>query len=67
MEQTNEYILTEDEHAMLKPLTDQIDALQRDAQAILRAIVRHRGLEQTNWSLTDGKLVRIPSNGNGNG
>jgi hypothetical protein len=63
MEQT-EYSLTEDEQGMIKPLVNQIELLQKEAQSILNAISRLRKLDG-NWNLMGDKLVKMP-NGNGN-
>ena len=63
---TEEYTLTADEQAMINPLIETVDNLQRDAQAILRAITRMRNLEG-NWNLTGNKLIKATTNGNGNG
>jgi hypothetical protein len=67
MENTaEEYTLTADEQAMISPLIETVENLQRDAQAILRAITRMRNLEG-NWNLNGNKLVKVTTNGNGNG
>lgn len=63
MEHTEEYTLTPDELGMVKPIIETVENLQRDAQAILRAVTRHRGLEG-NWNLVGDKLVKVV-NGNG--
>jgi hypothetical protein len=61
----NEYQLTSDEQGLVKPLIENIEAMQRETQAILRAITRLRALEG-NWNLVGDKLVRMQSpNGNG--
>lgn len=52
-----EYTLTTDEQAMINPLIETVENLQRDAQAILRAITRLRNLEG-NWNLVGNKLVK---------
>ena len=63
MEQpTNEYTLTTDEQAMIQPIIESVENLQRDAQAILRAITRMRGLEGS-WNLNGTKLVKVQSGG----
>ena len=49
---------------LVKPLIENIEALQRDIQSILRAITRLRQLEG-NWNLIDGKLIKVVPNGNG--
>lgn len=59
-----EYTLTDDEQGLVKPLIETIENLQRDAQAVLRAITRHRNLEG-NWNLIGSKLVKANQNGNG--
>ncbi len=67
MEQpTTEYTLTADEQALVQPLIETVENLQRDAQAILRAITRMRNLEG-NWNLNGNKLIKVTTNGNGNG
>lgn len=53
-----EYTLTADEQAMLQPIIETVDNLQRDAQAILRAITRLRKLEGQ-WTLEGNKLVKV--------
>jgi hypothetical protein len=53
-----EYTLTADEQAMIQPIIETVDNLQRDAQAILRAITRLRGLEG-NWNLNGNKLIKV--------
>jgi hypothetical protein len=57
MEQITEYTLTADEQAMINPLIETVENLQRDAQALLRAITRLRGLEGQ-WSLNGNKLIK---------
>ncbi len=64
MEQPTEYILTADEQGLIKPLIETVENLQRDAQAVLRAITRLRNLEG-NWNLVGDKLVKVHQNGNG--
>ena len=66
MENTDSYTLTADEQGMVAPLMETIENLQREVQAVLRAITRLRGLEG-NYNLVDGKLIRVIPNGNGNG
>lgn len=66
MENPTEYTLTADEQGLIKPLIETVENLQRDAQAILRAITRMRNLEG-NWNLIGDKLVKHNGNGNGNG
>jgi hypothetical protein len=58
MEQITEYTLTADEQAMINPLIETVENLQRDAQAILRAITRLRGLEGQ-WNLNGNKLIKM--------
>jgi len=65
-QQAEEYTLTADEQALVTPLIETVENLQRDAQAILRAITRMRGLEG-NWNLNGNKLIKVTTNGNGNG
>jgi hypothetical protein len=60
----NEYTLTADEQGMVKPLIETIENLQKETQAVLRAITRLRNLEG-NWNLVGDRLVK--SNGNGSG
>ena len=62
----NEYELTLDEQGMVKPLIETVENLQKETQAVLRAITRLRGLEG-NWNLIGNKLVKVVPNGNGNG
>ena len=57
MEQTNEYSLTADELGMVQPMIESMENLQKEVQAILRAITRLRGLEG-NYNLVGNKLVR---------
>jgi hypothetical protein len=64
MEQPNEYTLTEDERGMVQPLIETADQIQKETQALLRAIVRLRKLEG-NWNLEGNRLIRVPTNGNG--
>lgn len=52
-----EYTLTADEQAMINPLIETVENLQRDAQAILRAITRLRSLDG-NWNLVGNKLIK---------
>lgn len=59
---TNEYRLTRDELGMIDPVVKQIEFLQNEAQSLLRAITRLRGL-QGNWQLEGDKLIRIEDNG----
>lgn len=54
----NEYELTKDEQGMIQPLIETVEQLQKDAQAVLRAITRLRGLEGQ-WNLVGTKLVKI--------
>lgn len=56
-EQT-EYTLTADEQGLVQPLIETVETLQKETQAILRAITRHRKLEG-NWNLIGNKLVRM--------
>lgn len=65
-QQAEEYTLTADEQALVTPLIETVENLQRDAQAILRAITRMRGLEG-NWNLNGNRLIKVTTNGNGNG
>ena len=58
MQQPNEYTLTQDEQAMISPLIEAVENYQRDAQAILRAITRMRGLEGQ-WNLNGNKLIKV--------
>jgi hypothetical protein len=64
MEQTNEYLLTDDEKGMVQPLIEAATQVQTETQALLRAIIRLRKLEG-DWTLQDGKLMRVHSNGSG--
>ncbi len=68
MEQTEstEYALTADEKAMVLPLVESVSQAQLEVQAILRAIIRVRGL-QGQWSLDGDRLVKAHANGNGSG
>lgn len=60
-----EYTLTSDEQGLVKPLIENIEAMQRETTTILRAITRLRNLEG-NWNLVGDKLVRMTTpNGNG--
>ena len=59
MNQPNEYTLTADEQAMIQPIIESVENLQRDAQAILRAITRMRGLDGS-WNLNGTKLIKVP-------
>jgi hypothetical protein len=56
----NEYTLTPDELGMIQPLIDNVEALQKEAQAILRAITRLRHLDG-NWNLMGNKLIKVES------
>jgi septation ring formation regulator EzrA len=58
----NEYELTTDELGMVKPMIEAVENLQKETQAILRAITRLRRLEG-NWNLVGDKLVKIETNG----
>jgi hypothetical protein len=61
-----EYTLTADEQGMVKPLIETIENLQKETQAVLRAITRLRNLDG-NWNLVGDKLVKSSLNGNGIG
>jgi hypothetical protein len=56
-EQTNEYILTDDEKGMIVPLIEMSQRAQSEAQSLLSAIVRLRKLEG-NWTLQGDRLVK---------
>jgi hypothetical protein len=58
----NEYELTTDELGMIKPMIEAVDNLQKETQAVLRAITRLRNL-QGQWNLVGDKLVKIETNG----
>lgn len=62
----NEYELTEDEQGLVQPLIETVENLQKETQAVLRAITRLRKLEG-NWNLVGNKLIRVVPNGNGSG
>jgi hypothetical protein len=62
----NEYELTPDELGMIKPLIDTVNDLQKEAQAILRAITRLRNLDG-NWTLEGTKMVKVIPNGKSHG
>ena len=51
------YTLTEDERGMLEGIDAQVRALQAEAQSVLQAIMRYRGLQGA-YTLTDGVLTR---------
>lgn len=53
-----EYELTPDEQAMVNPLIEAVENMQKDAQAILRAITRMRNL-QGQWNLQGTKLIKV--------
>jgi hypothetical protein len=59
----NEYELTTDELGMIKPMIEAVETMQKETQAVLRAITRLRNL-QGNWNLVGDKLVKIEPNGN---
>jgi hypothetical protein len=60
VKQSDQYTLTADELGLVKPIIETVDTLQKEAQAILRAITRLRGLEG-NWNLVGNKLVKAPA------
>jgi hypothetical protein len=53
-----EYTLTEDEKGMIIPIIETVENLQKEAQVVLRAITRLRGLEGQ-WSLMGDRLVKV--------
>ncbi len=59
-----EYELTADEIAMVQPLIETVQNLQKETQTILNAIVRLRNL-QGNYALVGNKLIKADQNGNG--
>ncbi len=58
MDKPDEYLLTPDELGMIEPIIETVDTLQKEAQVILRAITRLRGL-QGDWHLVNKKLVKV--------
>jgi hypothetical protein len=54
----DEYTLTADELGLVKPIIDTVESLQKEAQVVLRAITRLRGLEG-NWALAGNRLVKV--------